>query len=320
MTIRAWTRRVAVPLAMTAGALALAGSVVAGPVLAATATAHAATTSSTASSAGYGWLRLAHLSPDTPPVDVYLYSFGHPRAMIVLRHVAYGTVSPYERVASGDYTVAMRGVGAAPSSKPVLSATVDVSAGNAYTVAGMGPFRALRLQVLHDQLAAPQGRALIQVIQASLHQQRVTVSLGTHPVATDLAFAKATGFRAVAPGRWAIRAAGTGQDAATRLTLAAGSIHTVVVLDQPGHLAIRVLEDAAGSAPVPAGAAATGLGGTAAQPGPALAPWLAAAVCGFAMIAAGLTRRRWSRPAHPSRSGRPAAARHASAPPARRAR
>jgi Domain of unknown function (DUF4397) len=300
---------------MAAGALALAG-----PVLTATATADAATISSTASSAGYGWLRLAHLSPNTPPVDVYLYSFGHSRAMIVLRHVAYGTVSPYERVASGDYTVAMRGVGAAPSSKPVLSATVDVSAGNAYTVAGMGPFKALRLQVLHDQLVAPQGRALIQVIQASLHQQRVTVSLGSHPVASNLAFAKVTGFRAVAPGRWAIRAAGTGQDAATRLTLAAGTIHTVVVLDQPGHLAIRVLTDAAGSARVPAGGAATGRGGTAAQPRPALAPWLAAALCGLAMIAAGLTRRHWSRPAHPSRAGRPAAARHASAAPARRAR
>jgi hypothetical protein len=302
---------------MTAGALALAASALAGPALAATATAHAATVDSTAS---YGWLRLAHLSPNTPAVDVYLYSFGHSRAMIVLRHVAYGTVSPYERVASGDYTVAMRGAGAPPSSKPVLSATVDVTAGNAYTVAGMGPFKALRLQVLHDQLTAPPGRALIQVIQASLRQQHVTVSLGSRPVASDLAFAQATGFRAVAPGSWAVRAAGPGQNAATRLTLAAGTIHTVVVLDQPGHLAIRVLEDAAGSAQVPAGGAATGLGGTAAQPGPALAPWLAAAVCGLAMIAAGLTRRRWSRPAQPSRSGRPAAARHASTPPARRAR
>src|SRR5690348_153892 len=27
---------------------------------------------------GSGWLRLAHLSPNTPPVDVYLYSFGNP--------------------------------------------------------------------------------------------------------------------------------------------------------------------------------------------------------------------------------------------------
>ena len=102
----------------------------------------AASAASAASSSGVGWLRLAHLSPNTPAVDVYLYSFDNPNARIVLHHVAYGTVSPYEQVPAGEYTVAMRGAGAAPKSKPVLSATVDVAAGGAYTVAGMGPFRA----------------------------------------------------------------------------------------------------------------------------------------------------------------------------------
>ena len=59
-------------------------------------------------SKGIGWLQLAHLSPNTPAVDVYLYSFGKAHAMIVLKHVSYGTVSPYEPVRSGEYTVAMR--------------------------------------------------------------------------------------------------------------------------------------------------------------------------------------------------------------------
>src|ERR1039458_5163750 len=59
-------------------------------------------------SPGTGWVRLAHLSPNTPPVDVYLYSFGDPSARLVLRHVSYGTVSPYQEVPAGDYTVSMR--------------------------------------------------------------------------------------------------------------------------------------------------------------------------------------------------------------------
>src|SRR5271166_827633 len=71
-------------------------------------------------SSGSGWLRLAHLSPNTPAVDVYLYSFKDPNAMIVLHHVAYGTISGYEKVPSGEYTVAMRAAGAPPSSAPVL--------------------------------------------------------------------------------------------------------------------------------------------------------------------------------------------------------
>ncbi|MGH3400578.1 MAG: DUF4397 domain-containing protein, partial [Streptosporangiaceae bacterium] len=91
---------------------------------------------SAAASSGVGWIRLAHLSPNTPAVDVYLYSFNDPSAKIVLHHVAYGTVSPYEQVPAGEYTVAMRGAGAAPKTKPVLSTTVDVTAGGAYTVAG----------------------------------------------------------------------------------------------------------------------------------------------------------------------------------------
>ena len=51
---------------------------------------------------GTGWIRLAHLSPNTPPVDVYLYSFGNSDAKIVLHPVAYGDVSPYEAVTAGD--------------------------------------------------------------------------------------------------------------------------------------------------------------------------------------------------------------------------
>ncbi len=115
-----------------------------------------------------GWVRLAHLSPNTPPVDVYLYSFGNAKAMIVLKHVAYGTVSPYEKVASGEYTVAMRGAGAKPGSPPVLSTAVHIAPGGAYTVAGMGPAKGLRLQVLRDQLTTPKGESLVRVIQASL--------------------------------------------------------------------------------------------------------------------------------------------------------
>jgi hypothetical protein len=91
------------------------------------------------SASGTGWVRLAHLSPNTPAVDVYLYSFGNSTAAQVLHHVGYGVVSAYEPLAVGDYTVAMRAAGAAASTKPVLSASLDVAAGGAYTVAGLGP-------------------------------------------------------------------------------------------------------------------------------------------------------------------------------------
>ena len=94
--------------------------------------------------AGSGWIRLAHLSPNTPAVDVYLYSFGDPDARMVLHHVAYGDVSPYLAVPGGDYSVAMRGAGASPTSAPVLSASIKVATGSAYTALAVGPRSGLR--------------------------------------------------------------------------------------------------------------------------------------------------------------------------------
>src|SRR3984893_2355820 len=120
-----------------------------------------AATTAFASSAtmGTGWIRLAHLSPNTPAVDVYLYSFNDSKAMIVLHHVAYGTVSPYESVQAGDYSVAMRATGASPTSQPVLSTSVTIAVGHAYTVAGMGPESGLRLQGREGALTNSSGQA-----------------------------------------------------------------------------------------------------------------------------------------------------------------
>ena len=239
-----------------------------------------------------GYLRLAHLSPNTPPVDVYLYSYGKPNAMIVLHHVSYGTVSGYERVPHGEYTVAMRGVGASPSSTPVLSNNLMVHAGHAYTVAGMGPFKALRLQVLDDQLTTPRGKSLVRVIQASLKEHHVTVTAGRATLANNLAFASVTGFGTDRPGTWMVHAKGGTESWAGQVTLTPGTIHTLVVLDSSSGLKVTDLTDAAGSSVLPNGGAATGFGGTAPAPGSSPLPGRAALVAGALLALAGAYRLR----------------------------
>jgi len=258
-----------------------------------TAPVASASTASLASSAstGTGWLRLAHLSPNTPPVDVYLYSFHNPNALIVLDHVAYGTISGYETVPSGEYTVAMRLAGASPSSPPVLSTTVNVHAGAAYTVAGMGPANGLQLQIFKDRLTTPRGKALVRIIQASLVQHRVTVTAGRKVLVRDLQFAKVTSYVAVPAGTWNVKAAGVSEHTSASIDLVAGTIHTIVVLDDPGHLMLDDLVDAAGSRVIPVGAPATGLGGTAPRPAPSRLPWLLLVACGLLLCAAGA---RWA--------------------------
>jgi hypothetical protein len=240
-----------------------------------------------------GWIRLAHLSPNTPPVDVYLYSFGNSHAMIVLHHVSYGTVSPYERVAAGEYTVAMRGAGASPSSQPVLSTSVQIAAGGAYTVAGMGPAKGLRLQVLNDRLTTPRGRSLVRVIQASLRYQKITVMANHRTLAKSLDFAHVTNYVSTPPGSFDVHFAGMGAKGSANISLTAGTIHTLVVLDSANKgLEIANLEDSAGSAVLPQGGANTGLGGTAPAPAPFPVLWVSLVATGALIVTAGAYRMR----------------------------
>src|SRR5215471_20280298 len=113
-------------LAMLLGAATLSLGMLAG-------TAAAAPASSMSS--GMGWMCCAHLSPNTAPVDIYLYSFGDPMAMSVLRHVPYGEVGMYMEMPAGEYTAGIRPAGAPASTPPTLSANFMVQAGQAYTVA-----------------------------------------------------------------------------------------------------------------------------------------------------------------------------------------
>ena len=95
-----------------------------GALLLATAGLVAAGTAQAAPAEGNGLLRLAHLSPDTPAVDVYVDAVADPASRITLEGVDYGTVSDYQDVPPGTYTVSMRQAGASPDTPPVLSTTV----------------------------------------------------------------------------------------------------------------------------------------------------------------------------------------------------
>ncbi|HEY7431532.1 MAG TPA: DUF4397 domain-containing protein [Streptosporangiaceae bacterium] len=270
-------------------------------LVAAVAPAASATTHS--SKAKDGFIRLAHFSPNTPAVDVYLYSFGDPKAMIVLHHVAYGAVSPYEKVKVGQYTVAMRGAGAKPSSQPVLSTNVQITPDGAYTVAGVGPAKGIKLQVIRDRLSTPPGKAEVRVIQASLRHPRVTVRAAGHVLVHNLAFAHMTSYMAVKPGDWMVSVRGGGKHAGKTVALTAGTLHTVVVLDgSHGALQLTDLVDAAGSAVMPAGGAGTGFGGTAPAPAPSPLPWIAVVAGGVLCFGAGAYGlRRRTAPRHAAR-------------------
>jgi hypothetical protein len=252
----------------------------------------ASASSGAAAASSDGWVRIAHLSPKAPAMDMYLFPFGDPAHATVLRDVAYGDVSAYMALSPGQYTVAMRGFGAPASSAPALTTSFMVSAHTAYTLAALGPDPGLRVEVLQDQMTTPPGRALVRVFQASLKEPRVTVSYGADVLAQQLGFGAATSYTSVLPGTQTVRFTAAGVSADMQVSLAADTVHTLVVLDGPTGLRIDELTDAAGSQIMPAGGASTGFGGTAPRPPADIAPWLLLITAGVLLTAAGYGRLR----------------------------
>ncbi|MGY1713734.1 DUF4397 domain-containing protein [Geodermatophilus sp. SYSU D01106] len=271
-----------------------------------------------ASAADGGLLRLAHLSPDTPAVDVYVDSVADPAAGQVFPAVGYGTVSDYQTVPVGTYAISMRAAGAAPDSPPVLSTTVQVGTDSARTVAGVGPFADLGLEVLEDDLTPPAaGSSRVRVIAAAASAPTLDVAVPGGPsVATDLAFAETTGYVDVPAGATSISVTPEGGQATDLpVQVDAGSVYSVLVLDRPGGgLSVQTALDAASPGVVPAGGVEAGAGGTAGD-SPSLLVVLTATAgslaAGGGLLLVASRRTAAAGPRHAAR------ARHAAGPRAR---
>jgi hypothetical protein len=249
-----------------------------------------------------GLLRMMHLSPDTPSVDAYIDSVSDPDVGVVLSAVEYGDVSPYQSVPAGTYTVSARATGADPASPPVLATTVTVAPGAATTIAGVGFFADLGLAVLPDDLTLPPaGQSRARVVNAAATGSPLDLSLGDRTLAGDLAFARNTDYVDV-PGGAGSLSVTTSSGAPTQLpvTLAAGSVYTVLVLDRSGDgLTVTTALDAVSPGVVPVGGVEAGAGGAAAAPGPPVGR-LALAVLAVAALLL-TVRVRLSRGGRPAR-------------------
>ncbi|HSY16352.1 MAG TPA: DUF4397 domain-containing protein [Jatrophihabitantaceae bacterium] len=240
------------------------------------------------------YIRGAHLSPDTPGVDVYLSSFSGGATRLWLSSVSYGDVSRYSLLPPGLYAVSMRPHGAPVSTPPVLSWTLDAQPGAAYTAAAVGLHSALRGIVLRDQLDAPaNGAALVRVIQAASQPAQIDVDVQVGPViAHDASFTSTTPYMTVPGGTWLITARSATSSPATvttRVPIAAASVDSLVVLNtSTGGLAIRELVDSAGTGTAPIGAVPAGGGGTATRPAEDGLRWIPAALVAVGLAGAGL--------------------------------
>ncbi|KNY06875.1 DUF4397 domain-containing protein [Microbacterium sp. GCS4] len=248
---------------LSTGAVALLVSVAAPLSASAADSAPAANPAPAAVGADAGWLRLGHLSPDTKSVDVRVAAVSGGSTLFELDGVSYGDVSTYQELPAGTYTVSMVPAGASDSSAPVISETVTVDSGTATTVAAYGPTKDLQVRAFDDDLTEPAaGSARIRLIQASTLTPEVDVTTAQgDAIARDAKAGSATGYAEIPAGDWSLDLTGEGVSDTADVSVAAGSVTTLFVLDtSSGGLTILPILDSASVGDVPDGGVDTGGG------------------------------------------------------------
>ena len=196
-------------------------------------------------------VRVAHLSPDAPNVDVSVN--GEPVA--ALQNVPYGTVSPYLPLPAGTQQVTVYPAG--DRSQPVIDTPVDLTTGGAYTIGAVGLVSdgSLRAQVYQDDLTPPaQGNSKLRVVHASPDAGPVdVVPAGGAPLVSGLQFPNASPYAQVPAGTYTlnVNAAGTDTTAISvpNATVASGGVYSAFAVGtgSAGSLDVIVVQDNVGA-------------------------------------------------------------------------
>ena len=213
-----------------------------------------------------GWLRVAHLSPDTAEVTVQLSALAGGASVFELDGVAYGVVSDYVQVPVGSYVVAMTPSSAPAGAEPAISASVQVDKDKTVTIAAFGKNNDLKARVFQDDLTAPAGGASrIRLIQASTLTDTVSVQTTTGLlIASDARAGDSSSYATVPAGAWDLALTAPGVDDVASVTLADGTVNTLFVLDNAGGgLTVKAVLDSASVGAAPVGGVQTGGGGLA---------------------------------------------------------
>lgn len=176
-------------------------------------------------------LRVAHLSPDAPNVDVRI------DGRIVLENVPFEAVTDYLEISAGEHRVRVTPTGG--SVPVVVDTTVILEAGAAYTVAATGLLGEddLRPIVLQDDRSTTAGQAKVRIVHASPDAPAVDVAVADGPMlVSSLPFRNESGYATVDPATYdlQVRPAGT-QDVALSVpgvTFEASTNYTVFAIGQ----------------------------------------------------------------------------------------
>ncbi|MEC2073779.1 DUF4397 domain-containing protein [Alkalihalophilus marmarensis] len=207
-------------------------------------------------------VRVVHASPDAPAVDVVL------NGDVVVEGADFKAATDYLHVPSGDHEVEIFAAGTVEEEEPVLSATLSVEGGEAYTVAAVNTVENLELSIINDEQMTTSGQTKVRVGHFSPDAPNVDVAVaGGDVLFEDAPFKAVTDYLETAPATLdlEIRVAGT-EDVVLELPaneLQSDMLYSVFAVGfadgEPG-LDVIVLSDMSHEA-MPAEMPATGMGG-----------------------------------------------------------
>ncbi|MCE7944295.1 MAG: DUF4397 domain-containing protein, partial [Chlorobi bacterium CHB1] len=185
-------------------------------------------------------VRVAHLSPDAPNVDVWV---GGNR---VLEDVPFKAVSRFLEVDAGQYRVQVTPAGA--ETPVVIDANVNVEANKAYTIAATGLLSANDLKpiVLVDDRTGEAQKAKIRFAHTSPDAPAVDIAVKNGPVIfSNVSFRESAGYASVDPGVYdlEVRLAGTSTVAlaVNGVKLEANTNYTVFAAGLAGNATLNAL-------------------------------------------------------------------------------
>jgi hypothetical protein len=156
--------------------------------------------------AGQAFLRVAHLSPDAPDVDIWV------DGSVVLQNLPFSAISDYLSVDAGSRRIQVTPAGA--TQPVVIDADVSLTSGLAYTVAATGLLMSGDLAPLPliDDRDPVAGSAKVRFVHTSPDAPAVDVAAKGGPVLfANVSFREGSVYLPVAPGTYdlEVRLAGT---------------------------------------------------------------------------------------------------------------
>jgi hypothetical protein len=204
-------------------------------------------------------IRLVHASPDAPAVDIYMNDEQ------IVSEAVFADATNYFSVPEGTNSIQVYAAGTKGKQAPVLSTTVNLQGGMAYTAVAANTLQNLELTVLEDEMGVTNGKAKIRVSHFSPDAPPVNIGLKSGDVLFNkLTFKQTTNYEELEPNTYDLAVTtADGSELVLDLSeteLAENTIYHILAINTANQLEALMLED---QPMIPSEMPKTGMGGMA---------------------------------------------------------